>query len=477
VRKNKILALPPRERLTRQELHNARERLTRQELHNALFADPPPVDHPPKRKKTKKPEAESPGSGFDPQDFILDLVAGGDPTKRRKLETAVFVGTVAVGAAKLVSKWYKKWREPKRFRISIDRNVEAFFWMNNFLDTKAELLVDPEYHDMVSVKKTTVIDEQTGKVKQLSYTESNSLPECFTLYPKGSVKFRYNGNIFVIRYEGDEDSEDKKPYRVLEYFGKTRKPLEELYADIIHYGVNVIHDDSDSSVFVWESMGDWEFRKSLPKRKSVLPGETLELIIKDLQTFVDSKEWYEQCGIPFRRGVLFTGLPGSGKTTTAMSIASMLGKNLYILPMEGQTESSINKAMSRVREGAVVLMEDIDISSYTQSRTTDSKDPSLNLRTLLNILDGAATHTNRIVIATTNCSDKLDDALIRPGRFDVKYVFTHADKGQIAELSRRFGFPHEAEQLGEQWSIEQISMAEVQERLILKRQSNNANYR
>lgn len=129
-------------------------------------------------------------------------------------------------------------------------------------------------------------------------------------------------------------------------------------------------------------------------------------------------------GIPTRRGVIFTGAPGTGKTFLSRVLANTLNTTFMIVTnLEGLKElKSIFKFISQF-ERAILLFEDIDI--YVQHRSLGSG----LLPTMLNALDGVEVNNHLIVLCTTNDVATFDDALKnRPGRFDLILPFNAPSK-------------------------------------------------
>jgi ATP-dependent 26S proteasome regulatory subunit len=129
-------------------------------------------------------------------------------------------------------------------------------------------------------------------------------------------------------------------------------------------------------------------------------------------------------GIPTRRGIIFTGAPGVGKTFLSRVLANTLNTTFMIVTnLEGLKElKNIFKFMSQF-ERAILLFEDIDI--YVKHRSIGSG----LLPTMLNALDGVEVNNHLIVLCTTNDVETFDDALKnRPGRFDLILSFNAPSK-------------------------------------------------
>jgi AAA+ superfamily predicted ATPase len=142
-------------------------------------------------------------------------------------------------------------------------------------------------------------------------------------------------------------------------------------------------------------------------------------IKSDFERFFASRELYEKHGVPWKRGVLLIGPPGNGKTHTVKALINHLNQPcLYVKNFTSNmygAEYSMRQLFRRARQTTpcVVVMEDMD-------SLVDKKNRSY----FLNEMDGFASNTGVVVVATTNHPEKLDTAILdRPSRFDRKYYF------------------------------------------------------
>jgi len=131
--------------------------------------------------------------------------------------------------------------------------------------------------------------------------------------------------------------------------------------------------------------------------------------------------------------MLFYGSPGTGKTSIIRAIASEIRNDVITISLGTQTDSSLNRIASDIylkkaneKDTTIYVFEDIDCATATQNRTDledDEQNSKVSLSTILNIIDGVTGFDNAIIIATTNHIEKLDPALIRPGRFGHHFKF------------------------------------------------------
>ncbi|QRW21638.1 mitochondrial chaperone BCS1 [Rhizoctonia solani] len=189
-------------------------------------------------------------------------------------------------------------------------------------------------------------------------------------------------------------------------------------------------------IFFADSHGSWRWTDSRQKRPMssiVLAPGVKEMLLSDTRDFLKSEKWYADRGIPFRRGYLLHGVPGSGKSSLIHAIAGELALDIYVVSL---SSSWINDATLTALMGRVPA--DKDENNKDEKKQEDVN--TLSLSGLLNALDGVAASEGRILFATTNHLERLDPALSRPGRMDVWIEFKNATKWQCEQLFNNF-FP------------------------------------
>ncbi|RPB01884.1 P-loop containing nucleoside triphosphate hydrolase protein [Choiromyces venosus 120613-1] len=237
---------------------------------------------------------------------------------------------------------------------------------------------------------------------------------------------------------------------------------------------------------------NWDQGRHRPSRDIstvIMPQGSKSHLLRDVKEYLNpvTARWYAQRGLPYRRGYLFYGPPGTGKTSLSLALAGELKVPLYILSLStgSLTDETLTMLFVGLPRKCIVLLEDIDCAgvqrtsrhdlveksdwdssddeeanSGDESRTSKSKSKdkkkssrsggdnslppspprqprmSVSFSGLLNAIDGVASHEGRILIMTTNHRERLDPALIRPGRVDMQIEFGYACKATLAEIFR-----------------------------------------
>ena len=196
-------------------------------------------------------------------------------------------------------------------------------------------------------------------------------------------------------------------------------------------------------------------------------------VTERLEFFMENETWYRERGLPYTLGFLFHGEPGCGKTSTIKAIANMTKRHIVSVPLKNvcTTEDlmkvfhglKINERKIPVRRRLYVL-EDIDCADLKETvLRRDEKDRvvqegqtvvkgqdgsvammeepprnSLTLASLLEVFDGVMEMPGRMMVITTNHPEKLDKALIRPGRIDLNLEFGKCSSRDVADIYKNF---------------------------------------
>ncbi len=146
-------------------------------------------------------------------------------------------------------------------------------------------------------------------------------------------------------------------------------------------------------------------------------GPGLKVVVEEIRFWYAEKAWYEARGIPWRRGYLFHGGPGTGKTSFARALAEDLDLPVYVFDLASMQNSEFIPywQMMLASTPCIALLEDIDAVFHGRDNVTNQfRSGGLTFDCLLNCLDGVERPDGLLTIVTTNQLEHLDPALGRP---------------------------------------------------------------
>ena len=177
----------------------------------------------------------------------------------------------------------------------------------------------------------------------------------------------------------------------------------------------------------------------------------MDEIKDDLMTIVDmvKNPEYNKAGARIPRGILLQGPPGNGKTLLAKAFAGEAAMNFIAVnacdfgsKFVGVGSTKIKRVFETAKKNApcVIFIDELDAVGAKRASASDAAGKEMNtiLTSLLNQMDGFTSADNVMVLAATNRVDDIDDALLRPGRFDRQFVVDYPDKRTRIELCKLY---------------------------------------
>ncbi|KAK5647133.1 hypothetical protein RI129_005597 [Pyrocoelia pectoralis] len=268
--------------------------------------------------------------------------------------------------------------------------------------------------------ETSFEQKETGKIK----TNYDFIPSIGTHF------FKYGGTWIRVERTREQHTLDLHmgvPWETVTLTAIGRN--KQLYFNILEEARQMALTRHEGKTVMYIAMGsEWrQFghpRKPRPISSVVLDQGLSQKILNDCHEFISNPSWYTERGIPYRRELEF-------------SIC------VLNLSERGLSDDRLNHLLSVAPQQSIILLEDIDAAFTSREDSPHQKAAyeGLNRVTfsgLLNCLDGVASTEARIVFMTTNYLERLDKALIRPGRVDLKEYIGWCTPYQIENMFLRF---------------------------------------
>lgn len=168
------------------------------------------------------------------------------------------------------------------------------------------------------------------------------------------------------------------------------------------------------------------------------PDEVWE-IVNAARKWHASEDWYKRSGVLWRFGVFLSGLPGTGKSSLAKAIAQELDMPLCVMDIASMNNEELlgfwGEAVAK--SPCVILIEDIDAVFDGRENCLGEQGGGLSFDCLINCISGVETSEGVMLVVTTNSGSKVDSALTRPGRLDMRVDLGTMDRTCRSNMAKR----------------------------------------
>lgn len=237
----------------------------------------------------------------------------------------------------------------------------------------------------------------------------------------------------------------KKKELIVSFDCDDNKTVDNFFNDVYDLSNNnYIHITSEKNGcslihYVFTDYFVWEINDYYPKRNIdtlYLDNDTKTQLITDVDNFYNNEtvcDFYRQMCIPQSRIYLFYGSPGTGKTTTAQVIASVLNINICTLDFTNKIDdTTFRRAMKTIPTNSMLVIEDIDHLFAPQKQHDEFKN-GISFSGLLNMLDGISRVKKLICVITCNNINVINDTLLRRIDYSIKFE-KRIDEHQISSM-------------------------------------------
>ncbi len=364
---------------------------------------------------------------------------------------------------------------------------ELYKAINWYLINNKEINLDELTYLQYSFDKKIVTENFNSIKKNTEISKIPTSSESNIVKFKGyEISYKMATSTVTIYTDTEKKKENYIIYLSIEVDNTVKTDiLEEFCQHCVHRYIDSLTEHRWEQKIYINKNNKWDAQNSNNTRKLetiILKDGLKETIKEDIDLFLNSKDWYMDRDIPYSRGYLFYGLPGTGKTSMIKALSLYCRRHIHFLMLSKvKDDSELLELLKQINYTQTILViEDIDATIESvksrlniqnkekekentlrnrknksnkkdESESEDDNDCNNNdkskkdknksgvtLSGLLNAIDGVFDSTGRILIMTTNHPEVLDDALIRPGRIDSKYLFDNCDHSQIERLYEMF---------------------------------------
>ncbi|KAF7141776.1 hypothetical protein RHSIM_Rhsim06G0037100 [Rhododendron simsii] len=296
--------------------------------------------------------------------------------------------------------------------------------VNTYLSTK----LFPSIHRIEAHKLEK--DQQLS----VSVDKNQDIPDSFH---NGAVEVKLSWALRTVFIDNHAGSKTEVKYFELVFYKKHKETVLNSYLPYVLQRAKEIKEERKTVRLHTVDYDRTDYWRSValthPSTFETVAMETAEMkedVMEDLDRFIGSREYYRRVGKAWKRGYLLYGPPGTGKSSLVAAMANYLKFDVYDLDLrEVKCNSDLRRLLIGMGNRSIVVIEDIDCvvglqnrgAAESEGKMAGEGDDKITPSGLLNFIDGlwSSCGDERIIVFTTNHKDRLDPALLRPGRMDI----------------------------------------------------------
>lgn len=428
-------------------------------------------------------------SHFKTDNVIIDIVLGSILMFIiHKIQDMIYVDTLFQNFS--LNNIYFRNKYSVNFELTTSTHTYA---MNKYSMTYMSIMHYITNNTNISVKSLTNIDNTTSSFdNQISGRKGKIDGTCYALNDNNSHILLVNGIYCNITKTEDEIKSEMNSYKLIKnnieiysYKYDTNVLKEFVRKECYEPFVKHINENMNGKQYIFKYSGidpitdsiDFKEKElNLTKSFDNIFFEEKDKLLQQLNFFLNNKKWYNKKGIPYKLGIILHGHPGCGKTSIIKAILNYTQRHAIFMNLNNfEKESTFQDIFYDKNinthyipyDKRVYIFEEIDvgtckitgrrnnmvehdkkdnienklIDAFMKKESNEEntkKNDELTLGSLLNQFDGIESNDGSIIIATTNHIDKIDPALIRPGRMDIHIELKKCSRQITLELIAHF---------------------------------------
>lgn len=356
------------------------------------------------------------------------------------------------------------------------RNIPMSIWQFTSTQLTTNIHINNDTYDTSNLEVFNSFLSWYNGLKYKKYSRNLTVYACEgngkteTSIGYGLHFFIYKNTLFWFRKKKEDGNQSTKVKEEIVITALTRdhSKLINLISQFVQTNENSLN------VFKLNRHEEWYLIKNVSKRNldNVIIDSNIKTKLTDaIDDFISEEDWYKQRSISYKLAFVLEGPPGTGKTSLVKALASHYDKDVYDINISTVSDETFANAITEVPKNSFILIEDFDSTPAVQERTSTGESSNeengvktvkskLSLTTILNTIDGIVSLNGVVIFLSTNVINKIDTAMIRPGRIDYVVNIPFLTDKEIKEYIKLM-FPIEAVDL-DQYTFKDMAGCDVE---------------